>query len=164
MDHLSASLINTHHPHLFGTNGIGWILSPHTAILCAYPFDSGTQGLANGGCHRGNWCVGGRWRPWCAFEAHELKEMLRVQDARGAQIDATGGSIFNEVIVSDTYWEQHLPDVIEGVMFTVGDAQLARRAEAIHRAFVARFARNATPLLSFDGQHFEDVSPAQKSR
>ena len=161
VDHLSASLINRRVPHLYQVpgGGAGVVVSPTVRLACSYAYDSGTQGKVNGGCgavpcttHPAAW--------ECSWPPDHLKQMMQAQEGRGSAYDghSAGGSLHNELIISDIYWEQDLPRLIYAFVFTA-DAAEAKAREA-HAAFLAYYGQSEaqTPLLRFTGSGFVDVS------
>lgn len=54
---------------------------------------------------------------------------------------------YNEFVVSAKYWDDHLPDVVDAIMY-VSDSTKARRA---HAAFLHRYSRTSAqvPLVKY---------------
>ena len=108
-------------------------------VLCAFDHDVGTGTSVNGGCVNGE---------------PSLQAALRTQARAHADWS------YNEVVVGALYWEEHLPDVIEAVVFVRAEGEA--KARSFHRAFMSHFSLSAAqvPLLRYDGRPngFEDVS------
>lgn len=68
-----------------------------------------------------------------------------------------------QVVVDETYWVEHLPDVIEAVAFPLGRWEAQTKAQEVWNAFNAEYrGRRRVPLISYDlsfpAQPFQVVS------
>ncbi len=130
VDHLSVSIINRDRPNMWGfaiRDYVGIILGAHTPVLCGFAGDVGTGGAYNGACGSCNarGCTGGL-RPMALWQAIEQSE---------------GG---NEIIVGSIYWDTHLPEVVDAVVFVYPEGE--GEARKTHRAFLRHFGLAAAQL------------------
>ena len=128
-DHVSVSLINKDLSRVFNGAG-GIILSPSTRFNCSFPHDGGTQSRGiRDACALGT-----------AYAPHRLKAMME------EQLRIHKGE-YNEFVVAAKFWDDHLPSVVEAVMY-VHTKDKALRA---HRAFLRDFGRTASqvPLVRY---------------
>ena len=121
-----------------GLNGIVFRPGVSTRVLCANDRD-----MSGGGCSRWTWRVndiGGRLRS----SSDGAKTYINQQG---------GGEVgYNEFKIDGSWWDQHLPDVVEAF---VGDSAEARQQ---HAAFLDQYGLSAdqVPLLSLDVGNWDD--------
>ena len=122
--HMSCSLINARTPGIFqlgasqmrGAGGV--VLAPWTEISCSYSGDGGTTD--------GQMCCGG-CDPGRSFPPSDLLGMMQQHLAHNARG-------YNEVVVSSSYWVDHLPDIVEAFIVGRGGNDISWSAHAAFRA------------------------------
>jgi len=128
-DHVSTSLINKHLPRIFNSAG-GVILAPSTRWECSFPHDGGTQSSS----------IRAACSLRTAYAPSQLRQCMQNQMSMHSRE-------YNEFVVSAKYWDDHLPDVVDAIMY-VSDSTKARRA---HAAFLHRYSRTSAqvPLVKY---------------
>jgi hypothetical protein len=139
-DHMSCSIVNARLHKLFMYTA-GFILAPSIRFKCGFTADSGAQNRRLGGCINAPRCTTERW--WeCAWQPDQLRDALATQ----IRYNRDG---YNEYVVTEVEWDEHLPETIEAV-WCRDSCKLARR---VHASFLQHFNRTAlqTPLVRYNG-------------